>query len=208
VRSHQLAADAWAAGRYADSVLPVTTKAGTLDRDETVRTDSSMETLARLKPLLGPETSVTAGNASPMNDGAAAILLASGAAAERHGLTPKARIVGTVSVGVHPDGLDGPVPATQMLLDRIGWHLSDLTAVEMTEAYASQVVACVRELKLNLDIVNAWGGAIAIGHPLGASGTRLISTLVNRLVAAGGGRGVATMCIGVGQGISMAVETC
>jgi acetyl-CoA acetyltransferase family protein len=208
VRSHLLAAAAWDAGRYAGSVLPVRTKVGVLDRDETVRPDASMETLTRLRPLLGPGTSITAGNASPMNDGAAATLIASGTAVERYGLTPKARIVGTVSVGVHPDSLDGPVPATRQLLERIGWDPSSVDAVEMTEAYASQVVACVRELKLDLDVVNAWGGAIAVGHPLGASGTRLVNTLVSRLLAAGGGRGVATMCIGVGQGISMAIETC
>jgi acetyl-CoA acyltransferase len=207
-RSHQLAAAAWDSGRYADSVIPVSTKSGTLDRDETIRPRSTTATLGGLGPLLGPGTSVTAGNASPMNDGAAAVLLASRAAVQQYGLTPKARVVGTVAVGVHPDGLDGPVPATRQLLEKVGWDLGSLDAVEMTEAYASQVVACVRELKLNLDIVNTWGGAIAIGHPLGASGARLVSTLVNRLIAVGGGRGVATMCIGVGQGISMAVETC
>jgi acetyl-CoA acetyltransferase len=144
-----------------------------------------------------------------MNDGAASMLIVSERAAEQWGLQPKARIVGGVSVGVHPDGLDGPVPATRLLLEKHGWDAASLDHVELTEAFAAQAVACIRELKLDPGQVNPGGGAIAIGHPLGASGTRLMITLANGLQSQGPGcRGVATMCIGVGQGIAVAAESC
>lgn len=214
LRSHRLAAQAWSDGRYDDELvktadLPTSSRRPpAIDRDETVRADASLERLRSLPALLGGETSVTAGNAAPMNDGSAATLLASEAAVHRYGLQPRARVVGATSVGVHPDGLDGPIPATRKLLQRLGWRIEDLDAIEMTEAFASQVVACIRELRLDPEIVNPWGGAIAIGHPLGASGVRLLNTLVTRLAGSGARRGIATMCIGVGQGISLAVEAC
>ena len=210
VTSHQRAAAAWAAGRCAAETIAVTAPDGTVvDRDETIRPGATAESLARLSPVTGPAGSVTAGNASPMNDGAAGLLIVSERAAERWGLQPRARIVGGVSVGVHPDGLDGPVPATQRLLGKCGWDTASLDQVELTEAFAAQAVACIRELKLQPDQVNPGGGAIAIGHPLGASGARLMITLASGLAARGPRRrGVATMCIGVGQGIAVAAESC
>jgi acetyl-CoA acyltransferase len=210
VTSHQRAAAAWARGHFAAEAMTVTTPDGTVvDRDETVRPGASAGSLARLSPVTGPAGSVTAGNASPMNDGAASLLIVSERAAERWGLQPRARIVGGVSVGVHPDGLDGPVPATQRLLGKCGWDTTSLDQVELTEAFAAQAVACIRELKLQPDQVNPGGGAIAIGHPLGASGARLMITLARGLAAGGPRRrGVATMCIGVGQGIAVAAESC
>lgn len=208
--SHQRAAAAWAGGHFAAETIAVTAPDGTVvDRDETVRPGASAGSLARLSPVTGPAGSVTAGNASPMNDGAAGLLIVSERAAGRWGLQPRARIVGGVSVGVHPDGLDGPVPATQRLLDKHGWDTASLDQVELTEAFAAQAVACIRELKLHPDQVNPDGGAIAIGHPLGASGARLMITLASGLAARGPRhRGVATMCIGVGQGIAVAAESC
>ena len=210
VTSHQRAAAAWAGGQLAAETLAVTAPDGTVvDRDETIRPGATAESLARLSPVTGPAGSVTAGNASPMNDGAAGLLIVSERAAERWGLQPRARIVGGVSVGVHPDGLDGPVPATQRLLGKCGWDTASLDQVELTEAFAAQAVACIRELKLQPDQVNPGGGAIAIGHPLGASGARLMITLARGLAARGPRRrGVATMCIGVGQGIAVAAESC
>jgi acetyl-CoA acyltransferase len=210
VTSHQRAAAAWAGGRFAAETIAVTAPDGTVvERDETVRPGASAASLSRLSPVTGPAGSVTAGNASPMNDGAAGLLVVSERAAERWELQPRARIVGGVSVGVHPDGLDGPVPATQRLLDKYGWDTASLDQVELTEAFAAQAVACIRELKLQPDQVNPGGGAIAIGHPLGASGARLMITLASGLAARGPRRrGIATMCIGVGQGIALAAESC
>ena len=210
VTSHQRAAAAWAGGHFAAETIAVTAPDGTVvERDETVRPGASAASLSRLSPVTGPAGSVTAGNASPMNDGAAGLLVVSERAAERWELQPRARIVGGVSVGVHPDGLDGPVPATQRLLDKYGWDTASLDQVELTEAFAAQAVACIRELKLQPDQVNPGGGAIAIGHPLGASGARLMITLASGLAARGPRRrGVATMCIGVGQGIAVAAESC
>jgi acetyl-CoA acyltransferase len=210
VISHQRAAAAWDSGRLAAQALAVTTPAGErVERDETVRPGASAEGLARLAPVVGPAGSVTAGNASPMNDGAAGLIIVSERAAERWGLAPQARIVGGLSVGVHPDGLDGPVLATRRLLDKHDWDIAALDHVELTEAFAAQAVACIRELKLESDQVNPDGGAIAIGHPLGASGARLMMSLASSLHQRGPGRrGVATMCIGVGQGISVAAESC
>jgi acetyl-CoA acetyltransferase family protein len=210
VASHRRAALAWDSGRLSGQALSVRTPAGVLvERDETIRPDASAERLARLPAVLGPAASVTAGNSSPMNDGAAGLVIVSEKAAERWGLRPQARIIGGVSLGVHPDGLDGPVPATRRLLDKYGWDITSLDQVELTEAFAAQAVACIRELKLEPDQVNPDGGAIAIGHPLGASGARLMITLADALQRKGpGSRGVATMCIGVGQGIALAAQAC
>jgi len=204
--SHMRATKAWDEGRYDDIAISVGDFG--LKRDETVRPEATAQSLGRLKPLLGPGTTVTPGNSAPMNDGAAGMLLVSEAAAHRSGLQPLARVVGGATIGVHPDGLDAPIPATRKLMERLGWETASLDAVEMTEAFASQVVACTRELKLEPEIVNAWGGAMAIGHPLAASGARLLSTLIHRLRVSGGRRGIATMCIGIGQGITVALELC
>lgn len=207
VRSHRGAARAWEEGLLARETMPVVVHGKTLlDIDQSIRADASPDSVGALTPLVSADGTVTAANASPISDGAAGMILADEATVERFGLTPRARIVGGVSIGVHPDGLDGPIPATRRLAEKIGWTVDSFDAVEMTEAYASQVVACVRELGFDPEIVNPWGGAIAMGHPLGATGARLITTLVSRLEHGGGSRGLATMCIGVGQGISIAIE--
>jgi acetyl-CoA acetyltransferase family protein len=151
--------------------------------------------------------SVTAGNSSPMNDGAAALLLATETGLERHGLTPMARVVASAAAGVHPDVMGiGPVPASEKAMSRAGLEIGDLGLVEINEAFASQSVASTRLLDLDPDTVNVNGGAIAIGHPLGASGARILVTLVHELARRGERYGMATMCIGVGQGISTIVE--
>src|SRR3954454_15873801 len=182
-------------------------KGDPVTRDETPRPDSTMAGLAKLKASFRPDGVVTAGNASPLSDGASAVVVASGEAVERYGLTPRARVVGGASSGVPPHlmGL-GPVPATQKLLDRFGVGVDDLDAVELNEAFAAQVIPCVRRLGLDEDRLNADGGAIALGHPLGSSGCRLLVTLLGRLEREGGRRGLVTMCVGVGQGSSLLVE--
>lgn len=170
---------------------------------------TSLEALAKLKGVVRPDGSVTAGNASGTNDGAAALLLASEAAAARHGLTPRARIVAMATVGVEPRIMGiGPAPATTRLLALTGLKLGQLDAIELNEAFAAQALAVMRQLGLPDDAVqvNPNGGAIALGHPLGASGARLVLTLMRQLEATGGRRGLATMCIGVGQGIAMLIE--
>lgn len=150
---------------------------------------------------------VTAGNASSLNDGAAAVVIASDRFVERHGLVPRARIVGAANAGVAPEIMGiGPVPATRKVLERSGWTIDDLAAVELNEAFASQSLACMRDLGLDEEVVNADGGAIALGHPLGCSGTRLVVTLLGRLERAGASRGLATMCVGVGQGSALLLE--
>jgi 3-oxoadipyl-CoA thiolase len=182
-------------------------KGDPVTRDETPRPESTMAGLARLEPSFRTDGVVTAGNASPLSDGASAIVVASGEAVERYGLRPRARLVAGTSAGVPPQlmGL-GPVPATQKLLDRLGLGVDDLDAVELNEAFAAQVIACVRRLGLDADRLNADGGAIALGHPLGSSGCRLLVTLLGRLEREGGRRGLVTMCVGVGQGSSVLVE--
>jgi acetyl-CoA acetyltransferase family protein len=176
-------------------------------RDETPRPDSTAEGLAKLKPSFRPNGVVTAGNAAPLSDGASAILVASGEAVERFGLVPRARVVAGTSAGVPPHlmGL-GPVPATERLLERTGLGVDDLDGVELNEAFAAQVIACVRRLGLDEERVNADGGAIALGHPLGSSGCRLLVTLLGRLEREGGRRGLVTLCVGVGQGSSLLIE--
>ncbi|QHB73801.1 3-oxoadipyl-CoA thiolase [Stenotrophomonas sp. 364] len=178
-------------------------------RDEHPRADTTLDALAALKPLFRQPGTVTAGNASGINDGAAALLLASGAQARTLGLTPRARILGFASAGVEPAVMGmGPVPATQRLLARLGLSIADFDAIELNEAFASQGLACLRQFGVADDAahVNANGGAIALGHPLGMSGARLALTLLRQLEASGGRRGLATMCIGVGQGVALAIE--
>jgi 3-oxoadipyl-CoA thiolase len=206
--SHRKAVAAIEAGRLADEIVPVTVpqrkgEALQLSTDEGPRPDSSLESLAKLRPVFTPDGTVTAGNASPLNDGATALVLMSAPEAERRGLEPMARFAGAAVAGVEPRIMGiGPVPATQKLLGRTGVTIDQLDLVELNEAFASQSVACVRELGIDPEIVNVNGGAIALGHPLGSSGARLVSTLVRELRRRGGGIGLASMCIGVGQGIS------
>lgn len=206
VRSHQRAAEAWRAGRFEAEIVPP--HGADLAEDECVRPDSSADALARLKPVFRPDGTVTAGNASPMNDGAAAVLLASDAGLTAVGRDPLARIVSRAVSGVDPHlfGI-GPVEAAQVALDRAGIGWGDLAVVELNEAFASQALACLMAWpELDRAIVNPNGGAIALGHPIGASGARITATLVHELARRGGGFGLATMCIGVGQGIAMVVE--
>ena len=214
LRSHRLAVEAVQAGRFKDEIEPMEAPAdhrhrgsATIDNDEGPRADTSLQQLAALRSVFKEGGTVTAGNSSPMNDGAAALLLATEAGLERHGLTPLARIVSSAVAGVHPDIMGmGPVPASEKALARAGIGAGDLDLVEVNEAFASQAVASVRELGIDDEIVNVNGGAIALGHPLGASGARLLVTLVHELVRRQGRFGLATMCIGVGQGIAVIVE--
>jgi 3-oxoadipyl-CoA thiolase len=207
LRSHERAVAAIKEGRFTGEIVPVPTGTGVVDTDEGPRPDTSLERLARLRPVNGPDGVVTAGNSSSLNDGAAAVVVVSDRFLERHGLTPRARLVAAANAGVAPEIMGvGPVPATRKALDRAGWSADDLDAVELNEAFASQSLACVRDLGLDLDRVNADGGAIALGHPLGASGARILVTLLGRLERSGGRRGLATMCVGVGQGSALLVE--
>ncbi|MGH8871951.1 MAG: thiolase family protein [Acidimicrobiia bacterium] len=214
LRSHRQALAAVGAGRYRDEIEPIeapTDARGrstlTIEQDEGPRADTSMEALAKLPPVFKEDGSVTAGNSSPMNDGAAALLLATETGLESHGLTPMARIVSSAAAGVHPDVMGmGPVPASEKALSRAGIGPDDLDLVEINEAFAAQAVASMRLLELDPDRVNVNGGAIAIGHPLGASGARILTTLTHELRRRNGRYGMATMCIGVGQGISTVIE--
>ncbi|MET0297189.1 MAG: acetyl-CoA C-acyltransferase [Microbacterium sp.] len=207
LESHRRAVAAIDAGRFADEIVAVPTRTGDVAVDEGPRRDSSLEVLAGLRPVVEGGTVVTAGNSSSLNDGASAIAVASAEAVERHGLRPRARIVASVSAALAPEimGL-GPVPATQKVLAKAGLTVADLGAVELNEAFASQSLAVIRRLGLDSAIVNADGGAIALGHPLGSSGSRLIVTLLGRMEREGARYGLATMCVGVGQGTAMIVE--
>lgn len=210
--SHLKAVAAQDAGRFDAEIVAVPTAKGQVAVDEGPRRDTNLETLTGLRSIVRPGGVVTAGNASSLNDGAAAILVASAEAVKRYGLTPRARVLGGQSVGIAPEimGL-GPVPATQKLLVRLGLGVGDLGAVELNEAFATQSIACIRRLGLDPAIVNRDGGAIALGHPLGASGARILVTLLGRMEREDAGglatmRGLATMCVGVGQGAALAVE--
>jgi acetyl-CoA acyltransferase len=203
--SHRKAIAAWDEGRYDDDVIAVDTPDGPVTRDEGPRPDTSLDKLARLRPAFAADGTVTAGNASPLNDGAAALVLASSAYAEDNGLTPLATFRGAASAGVAPRVMGiGPLPATAALLGRLGLGVADLDIIELNEAFASQSLAVIRGWGLDDDDprVNPNGGAIAIGHPLGCSGARLAVGAIHELRRRGGGLGLATMCIGVGQGIS------
>jgi len=211
-RSQMRAAKAQESGFFREEIVPVEIagkKGSTLvDRDEHPRPDTTMEKLAQLKPLF-PGGTVTAGNASGVNDGAAAMIVASEEAAARHGLTPRARILAMATAGVPPRVMGiGPVPATQKLLERLKKTIADFDWIELNEAFASQSLACLRQLGLPDDAehVNSTGGAIALGHPLGMSGARLVLTATHKLEKFGGKMALATMCIGVGQGIAIALE--
>ncbi|WP_201164075.1 3-oxoadipyl-CoA thiolase [Pseudomonas sp. S60] len=213
VRSQQKAAAAQAAGFFAEEIVPVRIagrKGETVvEQDEHLRPDTTLETLARLKPVNGPDKTVTAGNASGVNDGAAALILASAEAVKKHGLTPRARVLGMASAGVAPRVMGiGPVPAVRKLTERLGVAVSDFDVIELNEAFASQGLAVLRELGVADDApqVNPNGGAIALGHPLGMSGARLVLTALHQLEKSGGRKGLATMCVGVGQGLALAIE--
>lgn len=200
-RSHRLAAAAWDAGAYDGWVVPV----GDLTRDEGIRPGSSRESLAGLRPSFRDDGTITAGNASPLSDGASALLL--GAEGAVPGLDPVARIAGRGVVANDPQDFGyAPVEAVERALARAGIGWADVAAVELNEAFAVQSLACLDAWQVDPDIVNAWGGAIAIGHPLGASGGRVVATLAERLRADGGRWGVAAICIGVGQGLAVVVE--
>ncbi len=208
VQSHQRAVAAQGAGRFGSELTPVVIpqKKGepiSIESDEGPRADASTETLGRLRPVFQEGGTVTAGNASSLNDGASALLLMSRSEAERRGLRPLATFVSSASVGVEPSYMGiGPVPATRKALAKAGLSSRDIDLAELNEAFAAQAVACVRELGLDEQIVNVNGGAIALGHPLGSSGSRLVGTLIHELGRRGGGIGLASMCIGVGQGIA------
>ena len=207
LRSHQRAAAAWRHGRFAGEVVSV--PGADLDRDESVREGTSLDALARLRPVFRRDGTVTAGNASPMNDGAAALLLASERAARRLGRDPLARVASRAVSAVEPHlyGI-GPVAAARQALERAGIGWSDLAVVELNEAFAAQALACLAEWpELDRAVVNPNGGAIALGHPIGCSGARIMTSLVHELRRRGGGWGLATMCIGVGQGIAVVVES-
>ena len=197
LRSQERWAAAQAAGRFADELVPV----GDLDRDEHPRPDTTLEGLGALKPAFRSGGSVTAGNSSGMNDGAAAVVIASEERAAVLGAEPLAAFAGSASVGVDPRVMGiGPIPAVRKLLERTGVAVTDIDLVELNEAFASQSLAVVRELGLDPDRVNVNGGAIALGHPLGMSGARLVVSLVHELRRRGGRYGLATLCVGVGQG--------
>jgi acetyl-CoA acetyltransferase family protein len=206
VKSHRNAAAAWDAGIYDDQVVAVP---GTdLTRDEGIRPDSSVEALARLKPVFRKDGTVTAGNSSPLNDGASALLVGDEAGAATAGRAPLARIAGRGAAGVDPNVFGiGPVEAANRALKRAGIGWGDLAAVELNEAFAAQSLACLADWpELDPEIVNVHGGAIAIGHPLGASGGRILGALAHELHRRGGGYGLAAICIGVGQGLAVVLE--
>lgn len=212
LRSQQRTAAAQAAGFFAEEIVPVRVahkKGETLvEHDEHPR-DTTLEALAKLKPVNGPDKTVTAGNASGVNDGAAALVLASAEAVQKHGLTARARVLGMASAGVAPRVMGiGPVPAVRKLVARLGLAVTDFDVIELNEAFASQGLAVLRELGIADDApqVNPNGGAIALGHPLGMSGARLVLTALHQLEKTGGRKGLATMCVGVGQGLALAIE--
>ncbi|MGW3665153.1 thiolase family protein [Streptomyces sp. NPDC005141] len=208
LRSHQRAADARKNGYFDAELLPFERPDGVVvDSDECVREDTSLDKLARLKPVFRAGGTVTAGNASPMNDGAAGVLLVSEEALNELGLESLGRYVAGASAGVDPDVMGiGPVPATQKALGRVGWSIGDIQEAEFNEAFAAQALACVDRLGIDPDLVNPTGGAIALGHPLGCSGARILTTLLHRMRRTGAARGLATMCVGVGQGSAVLVE--
>ena len=212
LRSHDRALAAIDAGRFREEIVPVsvTGRRGDVtfvDTDEGPRRGSTPEALAALRPIVRPDGIITAGNSSSLNDGASAVVVASGEAVARWGLIPRARIVTSQAAGVAPEVMGiGPVPATQKALTKAGWSVPDLDAVELNEAFAAQALACMRLLGLDPGTVNNDGGAIALGHPLGSSGSRIVVTLLGRMERENAARGLATMCVGLGQGVAMLLE--
>ncbi|MCY9784032.1 thiolase family protein [Nocardiopsis sp. EMB25] len=212
LRSHQRAVAAAEAGRFDREIVPVTVtgrKGATheVTADEGPRPDTDEASLAKLRPVFRKGGIVTAGNSSSLSDGASALVLASAEAVQRHGLTPRARVVASASAGVPPQVMGlGPVPATEKVLARAGWKLDEVGSVELNEAFAAQSLGVVRQLGLDPERVNADGGAIALGHPLGSSGARILITLLGRMEREDTRRGLATLCVGVGQGAALLVE--
>ncbi len=213
LRSHERAAEAQDEGWYDDEIIPIEVPQGRkkdpirVTMDEGVRRDTSLEKLARLRPAFKEGGSVTAGNSSPLNDGACAVLVTSLALANKLGMEPLGRISAWGHAGVHPGVMGiGPVPSSRKALSRAGLSVKDIDMAELNEAFASQTVASIRQLEIDPEKVNVGGGAIAIGHPLGASGARIVTTLVHGMRRTGAKRGLATMCIGVGQGIACVIE--
>jgi 3-oxoadipyl-CoA thiolase len=207
LRSHQRAIAAIDAGRLVAEIVPVPVRDGECSVDEGPRRSTTAEKLAALRPVFRADGIVTAGSSSPLSDGAAALVLAGEDAVRRFNLTPRAKIVAGASAGVSPHVMGlGPVPATEKVLDRTGWSVADLDAVELNEAFAAQSLAVIRRLKLDEARVNADGGAIALGHPLGCSGARLVVTLLGRMEREHARRGLATLCVGVGQGVAVLFE--
>ena len=209
--SHQKACAAWDRGDFNDEVLPIHVKLRkkeyTVDRDEGPRADTSLEVLGKLRAVFRKGGSVTAGNASTMNDGAAMVTIVSEDFLKKHNLTPLAEITGFGVRGVHPDVMGlGPVEASKVLCNRFNKKIDDFDLVELNEAFAAQALACINDLKLDPEIVNQNGGAIAIGHPLGCSGARILTTLTHQLIKKKKDQGLATMCIGVGQGIAVSIK--
>ncbi len=210
--SHEKAARAWQEGAFRSEVVPVTvpqTKGDpiTFAEDECIRKDASLAALAKLRPVFAKEGTVTAGNSSPINDGAAGLLLVSEGLLQSAGVDPLGRVVASRAVGVEPNFMgEGPIPAVRSLLERTGQSIRDVDLFELNEAFAAQALACVRTLELDPSKVNVNGGAIAIGHPIGCSGARLSATLLHAMKARGAKRGIASLCIGVGQGIATMFE--
>ena len=213
MQSQQRAARAQAGGYFAEEIAPISVATGkgaaVVDKDEHPRPETTPEMLAKLKPVVRAGGSVTAGNASGLNDGAAAMIIASAAAAKHHGLIPRARVIGMATAGVEPRLMGiGPVPASRKLMSRLGLTIKEFDLIEINEAFASQIIASARELNIDPadENFNAHGGAIALGHPLGMSGARLALTAVHALQASHGRRALIAMCIGVGQGLALALE--
>jgi acetyl-CoA C-acetyltransferase len=212
LESHRRAARAWENGRFAREVVPVTVgegkRATTVERDEHIRADSTLEELAKLRPAFKREGgTVTAGNASAITDGAAAIVVLSEEAAKRHGVTPQAALLGYTSVGVDPARMGiAPVPAVRKLLAKHNLTLEQIDVIELNEAFASQVLACDRELEFDRERLNVNGGGISLGHPTGCSGTRILVTLLNELTRSKGRYGIATLCVSGGMGMAVLVE--
>jgi len=212
LRSHQRAVAAQETGRFSEEIIPVPIpqkkgEAVLVALDEQPRRDTTLEKLATLKPVFRKEGSVTAGNSSGINDGAAALVLMARRRARDLGLTPRARVVASAVAGVDPAYMGlGPIPATRKVLQRAGLSIGDIDLIELNEAFAVQVLQCTRELEIDVEKLNVNGGAIALGHPLGCSGARLVVTLLHELERRGGRYGLATMCIGVGQGIATIIE--
>ncbi len=207
LRSQERAIAAVDAGRFDREIVPVPLRDGELTADETPRRGTTLEKLGKLKPVFRQDGIVTAGSSSSLSDGAAALVIASEAAVEKYGLTVRGRIVTSASAGIAPNVMGlGPVPATRKALARANWSISDLGAAELNEAFAAQSLGVIRQLKLDESIVNADGGAIALGHPLGCSGARILLTLLGRMEREGARRGLATLCVGVGQGVAMLIE--
>ncbi len=211
LRSNQRAARAWDEGRFAAEVVPVTVgegkRAATVERDEHFRADATLGEMAKLRPVFRKDGTITAANASAITDGAAAIVVASEDAVKRHALAPQARLVGAVSVAVDPARMGlGPVPAVRALLPKLGLTLAQMDVIELNEAFASQVLACDRELEFDPERLNPNGGGISLGHPTGCSGTRIVVSLVAELARVKGRYGLATLCVSGGQGMALVVE--